>query len=799
MQRAITGMAHLPIKSDRSWFKQLFESSPDPTWIIDGQRFVECNEAAIRTLGYTSREELLNIHPSKLSPPRQADGQESFAKAEHMMELARKNGLHRFEWIHTKADGTNFVAEVTLSIIERDDREVIYCVWRDINERKSIEEKLRQQNSVLSTIIENFPGGISLFDADLRLVAHNEKFKRLMDIPDFLLEIPNLHLEDIIRHKAGRGEYGAGDVEKQVRERVLHARRFEAHQLEQKQLDGQIIEIISKPLARGGFISTYTDITERKRIVAELQESEARLSATFHLSPVPMGVALAEDPFPGVEFNEAWFRIFGRGKNVLGLSGTAYGLWVNPEQRALFMERVRDDGEFLNHEVQLRHSDGTELTVLLSGRRVDTGARPIFLLAYFDLTEQRRADQALRDAHAELEQRVIDRTRALRESEERFRDFAESSSDWLWETDADLRYSYYSERAAKILGQPTDALIGKTTTELATDEDRQRAPEKWAQFLKTIEAHAPFRAFDYCVATPDASLRQVRMSGKPVFSGAGTFLGYRGTGADITELVNAQNELIGAEKLAALGGLVAGIAHEINTPIGIGVTAASYLQEQTLEFETIYAAGNMKRSDMTAYLQTAKEVTNSLSTNLRRAAGLVQSFKQVAVDQTSDQMRRFQLKEYFNEILDSLRPKLKRTQHVIDIICPDELKIHSHPGAFSQILTNLIMNSLIHGFEHVAAGHIEIAASRSATQLSLRYSDNGCGMSPIQVKRVFEPFFTTRLGQGGSGLGMNIVYNLITQTLRGRIECRSTPGSGVQFLMLLPINEETDRGRSNVA
>lgn len=137
-------MSRSPFPNDHSWFKQLFELSPDPTWIIDNNQFVECNDAAIRTLGYLTREEFLNVHPSKLSPPVQPDGEDSYAKAERMMALAKDQGLHRFEWIHTKADGTNFVAEVTLSAIELQDRQVIYCVWRDITERKQMEEEVRQ-------------------------------------------------------------------------------------------------------------------------------------------------------------------------------------------------------------------------------------------------------------------------------------------------------------------------------------------------------------------------------------------------------------------------------------------------------------------------------------------------------------------------------------------------------------------------------------------------------------------------------------------------------------------------------
>ena len=204
-------MSRPNLKSDQRWFKQLFESSPDPAWIIDGNRFVACNEAAVRTLGYTSRGEFLNVHPSKLSPPTQSDGQDSFAKAEHMMAIAMDKGLHRFEWIHTRADGTNFVAEVTLSIVELESRPVIYCVWRDITERKRIEEKLQRQNHILSAVIDNFPGGISLFDAELRLAAHNDQFKQLLDLPDSLLGNPGVGFEDIARYNTGRGEYGPGD------------------------------------------------------------------------------------------------------------------------------------------------------------------------------------------------------------------------------------------------------------------------------------------------------------------------------------------------------------------------------------------------------------------------------------------------------------------------------------------------------------------------------------------------------------------------------------------------------------
>lgn len=257
--------------TDHGWFQQLFESSPDPTWIIDGNRFVACNEAAIRTLGYASREEFLNVHPSKLSPPRQPDGQDSYAKAERMMALAQDKGLHRFEWMHTRADGTDFLAEVTLSTVSLDDRKAIYCVWRDITERKLIEDKLRRQNDMLSAIIENFPGGVSVFDADLRLTAHNDKFRQLMDLPDDLFEKSGLCFEDFIRYNVGRGDYGPGDPEQQVAGILARVRDFQPHTFERVRPDGTALEIRGMPLPDGGFVTIYIDITARKYAEAEIR------------------------------------------------------------------------------------------------------------------------------------------------------------------------------------------------------------------------------------------------------------------------------------------------------------------------------------------------------------------------------------------------------------------------------------------------------------------------------------------------------------------------------------------------
>ena len=252
------------------------------------------------------------------------------------------------------------------------------------------------------------------------------------------------------------------------------------------------------------------------------------------------------------------------------------------------------------------------------------------------------------------------------------------------------------------------------------------------------------------------------------------------------ELQEAQARLLTTEKMAALGGLVAGVAHEINTPLGVGVTAASHLRQQTERYSDLYADGRLTRTDFEQYLNMGAETSEMILTNLNRAAGLVQSFKQVSVDQSSEERRTFLLQEYTQEILTSLRPELRRKKHQVMLSCPEDLELDGYPGAVSQVLTNLIMNSVIHGFEDREGGTIRISVGESDGSVRLLYNDDGCGMSADQVRKIFDPFFTTKRGQGGSGLGMNIVFNLVTQLLGGTIECQSAPGHGTAFVIEIP-------------
>ena len=255
----------------------------------------------------------------------------------------------------------------------------------------------------------------------------------------------------------------------------------------------------------------------------------------------------------------------------------------------------------------------------------------------------------------------------------------------------------------------------------------------------------------------------------------------------LTSLQQAEDQLIQTEKMAALGRLVAGLAHEINTPIGIGVTATSLLAEKTDTFSLRFQGGLLKRSEFEKFLSTAQQSSQMALKNLERAAELIQSFKRVAVDQSSESKRVFNVKSYLEEILLQLSPKLKATQHTVVIRGNEALDINSFPGAFSQIVTNLIMNSLLHGYTPDDKGVIKLDFQGSDRRFVFFYTDDGKGIPAANLKQIFEPFFTTKRGQGGSGLGLHIVYNLVTRKLGGTIRCESQSGKGTQFTIELPL------------
>ncbi len=417
----------------------------------------------------------------------------------------------------------------------------------------------------------------------------------------------------------------------------------------------------------------------------------------------------------------------------------------------------------------------------------------------------------------------------IKESEAKFRGLVESSSDIIWEANINGVFKYISPQAENILGYKPEDMVEKPLFEFMSKKESERVKPI---FTQAVLDRVQFDRVEHMLLHKGGSSIYVEANGVPAFDEVGEIISYRGVMRDISkrkkdeqelklkseellaanaqltthkehllELVDertlklnesldnlrrTQDYLVETEKMAALGGLVAGVAHEINTPIGSCLTAASYLEDKTKDIIKYRNQGALKSSEFNSYINLAVESTRIILSNIERAAALIQSFKQVAVDQSCEELREFEIKQYIDEILISIHSKFKNTPYKIVVNCPQEFTINSYPGAISQVITNFLINSLVHGFAGYDEGAINIDIRKVGETVCIIYQDSGCGISEKNLPHIYEPFFTTKRGQGGSGLGLQIVYNLVVQTLVGKIECTSTVGKGTRFELEFP-------------
>lgn len=392
---------------------------------------------------------------------------------------------------------------------------------------------------------------------------------------------------------------------------------------------------------------------------------------------------------------------------------------------------------------------------------------------------------------------------ALFESEKLYRLLAENTDDVIWIADLDLTPVFISPSITRVSGYSVDYLMSQKIDMPLTEASARKTTELMlAEFEKEDSGdYDPHRSLL-------VELEKFHLDGSKYWTEEkisflrdkeGVVTGLIGVTRNITErkraeaeakksstvLKQTQEQLIQSEKMAALGGLVAGVSHEISTPIGVSVTASSFLHQKATEFSRLAKEGNVTQQAIDKFASIAVESTSLISNNLYRSAELINSFKQVSVDQSTEEKRDFNLKDYIQETLQSLNPQIKRTSHTVRLNCPTDIVINNYPGAFSQIFTNLIMNSIIHGFEESENGTITINIHTEDNQLFIEYSDDGKGMSAEVVEQLYNPFYTTKRGSGGTGLGMHITYNIITRKLNGLIECSSDVGKGAAFLIKL--------------
>ncbi len=247
----------------------------------------------------------------------------------------------------------------------------------------------------------------------------------------------------------------------------------------------------------------------------------------------------------------------------------------------------------------------------------------------------------------------------------------------------------------------------------------------------------------------------------------------------------AKDSLVQSEKFASLGQLVAGVAHEINTPVGVALTGASCLIEESRKMRALVNQGTLRKSELTQFIELMNEGAQLVLNNTERAAHLIQSFKQVAADETSEERRPFAMKDYLVEVLTSLRPKYKHTRIKVSCDCPDGVDMNTYPGLLAQVLTNLLVNALVHGFESDDEGEVAISVTDDGGWVEVECRNNGKPIPAEHLPRIFDPFFTTRRSQGGTGLGLNIVANIVTQRLGGTIRVSSDPEM-TRFVVRIP-------------
>jgi PAS domain S-box-containing protein len=257
--------------------------------------------------------------------------------------------------------------------------------------------------------------------------------------------------------------------------------------------------------------------------------------------------------------------------------------------------------------------------------------------------------------------------------------------------------------------------------------------------------------------------------------------------AALRHLQETQESLIESEKLAALGRLVAGVAHEVNSPVGTSLTIASSLDSKTAQFAAQVAQGSLKRSSLNNFLELSRKASTQLVANLNHAAELVQSFKQVAIDRSSSNRRIFDLSDTTMQAVKSLGARLRDRGLTVRLDCPADLTMNSYPGPYGQMLINLLLNSMTHGFPDRSGGTIGIEVRASGNEdVEVRFSDDGCGMSADVRHKAFDPFFTTRRDQGCTGLGLHVVHTIVTNCLGGQVSLDSEPDEGTKIRIILP-------------
>ncbi|MFD2113263.1 PAS domain S-box protein [Thiorhodococcus fuscus] len=722
--------------------------------------------------------------------------------------------------LHPRSDRT-WILGLHQCSHERDWSETEQRLFQAIAERVGDElsqhlllKRLRESEHRFATAFRSNPAAMAITTLDEgRLIDANERW----------IELTGLRSEDLTGTTTK--ELGLW-VDPELRDRMTAQLRdkgpFKDVPLEIMPRDGErrtvlwSAEIIALG-AQPALLSLVQDQTLQRRAEQALQESEQRYRTIFESVAVSLweedisalNVAIEDMKAKGVQdirayldsqpdvltdcirsiqvvdVNQQTLKMFGADSKE-ALLGALPQIWL-PESRPAFQEIIAAIAEGQRHvelETVNQTLQGERRDILLAVALPDQEAAfANVLVSMIDITERKKAEKALRLAEISIMR----------------------SADAVFWVTPDGRLMNVNEQACELLGYQRDELLGMGIWDIDPELSEAEWPSRW-ELTRHLQRHR----FERTNQRKDGTVFPIEVTANYfVFDGQEYDFAFVRDISDrkqadaelrrhrehLEELVNertsalqqAMSQLVQSEKLAALGKLVAGVAHELNTPLGNARIVASTLEAHLSEIGAAIDEGALRRSQLTAFLAHAREAVDLLERNTSRAAELIGHFKQVAVDQTSMRRRRFNLRQTLNEMLVTLHPGFKHTTHHIEIEAPPELEMDSYPGPLEQVITNLVTNALKHGFAESESGRIRIQAHAEGTDaIGIRCSDDGIGIAPELLDRIFEPFFTTRLGEGGSGLGLYITYNLVTVALGGRIVVDSQPGQGTTFTLTLP-------------
>ena len=526
------------------------------------------------------------------------------------------------------------------------------------------------------------------------------------------------------------------------------------------------------------------------RALAEQRHAEESYRKLFETSidgiyvTTPAGVLLNANP--------ALARIMGHDtpeQLINAVGDISDSVYVHPEAREEFKLLMQRGGMVREFEYQVRRRDGDILWLSDSATAVrdDKGEVIRYEGTVRDITDQKRAEDAIAEGRRLLQQ-VIDTVPAV-----------------INVKDRNLRYVLMNRYMAGIFGIEPGEALGRTTGDLMSRYGARKTDENDKRVLKTRKGLG-FYEEEYMDSA--GTMRHWLVNKLPLLDPDGEIerivtvaldIGERKRGEQemrkardaaetaLRNLRETQASLIEAEKLAALGRLVAGVAHEVNNPVGISLTVASSLERKTALFGAEVSHGALRRSSLNEFLETCRDASSQLVGNLNRAAELIASFKQVAADRNYSDQRTFDLADLTEQVVMSLRPGLRKRHLTLTVDCQPNLTMNSYPGPYGQVLTNLFLNAVAHAFPDGRPGSVDISAREAGNDhVEVVFSDDGCGMSLDVRRRAFDPFFTTRRDQGGTGLGLHIVYSIVTNRLGGRLELDSEPARGTRVRIILP-------------